>query len=194
MQLVPHRSLSDITRGDGPLPPGRAAQVGLQILNAIRAAHAVGVLHRDVKPGNVLLGPDDRVVLTGFGTVVADGSPTLTTSGVLIGSPSYVAPERVRGEPATPAADLWSLGATVYAAVEGRPPFERDGWMAVLTAVVSDGPDRPSRAGPLWPVISGLLRKDPGDRLDAAEVERLLRRVAGDHSAAAGALPEGSTS
>jgi eukaryotic-like serine/threonine-protein kinase len=194
MQLVPYRSLSDVTRGDGPLSPRRAAQVGLRSLNAIRAAHAVGALHRDVKPGNVLLGPDDRVVLTGFGTAIADGSPTPTTSGVLIGSPSYVAPERVRGEPATPAADLWSLGATVYAAVEGRPPFERDGSMAILTAVVSDDPDRPSRAGPLWPVISGLLRKDPGDRLDAAEVERLLRRVAGDHGAVRSTLPEESTS
>jgi len=194
MPLVPHRSLSDVMRDDGPLSPGRAAQLGLRILSAIRAAHAVGALHRDVKPGNVLLGPDDRVVLTGFGTAIADGSPTLTTSGALIGSPSYVAPERARGEPATPAADLWSLGATMYAAVEGRPPFERDGSMAVLTAVVSDDPDRPSRASSLWPVISGLLRKEPGDRLDAAEVERLLRRVAGDHGAMRSALLEESIS
>jgi len=194
MQLVPYRSLSDVVRDDGPLSPGRAAQVGLQIMDAIRVAHAVGALHRDLKPGNVLLGPEDRVVLTGFGMAIADGSPTLTTSGALTGSPSYVAPERVCGEPATPAADLWSLGATVYAAVERRPPFERGGSMAVLAAVVSDDPDRPSRAGPLWPVISGLLRKNPGDRLDAAEVERLLRRVAGDHGAVRDALPEESTS
>ncbi len=183
MQLVPYRSLSDAVRDDGPLSPGQAAQAGLQILAAIRAAHAIGVLHRDVKPGNVLVGPQGRVVLTDFGMAIADGSPALTTAGVLIGSPSYMAPERARGEPATPAADLWSLGATLYAAVEGRPPFDRDGTMAVLTAVVSDDPDRPSRAGPLWPAISGLLRKDPGERLDAGEVERLLRRVTGDHSA-----------
>jgi eukaryotic-like serine/threonine-protein kinase len=190
MQFVPYRSLSDVVRDDGPLSPGRAAQVGLRIMDAIRVAHAVGVLHRKLKPRNVLLGPEDRVVLTGFGMAIADGSPTLTTSGALTGSPSYMAPERVCGEPATPAADLWSLGATVYAAVEGRPPFERGGSMAVLAAVVSNDPDRPRRAGPLWPVISGLLRNNPADRLDAAEVARLLRRVAGDRGAVRDALPE----
>src|SRR6266487_1838605 len=184
MPLVPHRSLSDVMRDDGPLSPGRAAQVGLRILSAIRAAHAVGALHRDVKPGNVLLGPDDRVVLSGFGTAIADGSPTLTTSGALIGSPSYVAPERARGEPATPAADLWSLGATLYAAVEGRPPFHRDGKVAVLAAVIGDYVDPPSHSGPLWPLISALLCKDPSVRPDAAGAERLLQRVAGSRSGA----------
>jgi serine/threonine protein kinase len=193
MQFVPYRSLSDVVRDDGPLSPGRAAQVGLRIMDAIRVAHAVGVLHRDLKPGNVLLGPEDRVVLTGFGMAIADGSPTLTTSGALPGSPSYMAPERVCGEPATPAADLWSLGATVYTAVEGRPPFERGGSMAALAAVIINDLDRPRRAGPLWPVISGLLRRNPGDRLDAAEVVRLLRRVAGDRGAVLDALPEAST-
>src|SRR5690348_15861932 len=107
MQLVPYRSLSEVVRQDGPLPPRRAARVGLRVLEAIQAAHAAGVLHRDVKPGNVLLGPGDRVVLTDFGMAIADASPTLTTSGVLIGSPSYMAPERARGERATPATDLW---------------------------------------------------------------------------------------
>ena len=122
MQLVPYRSLGDIVRDDGPLSPRRAAQIGLQILAAIRAAHAAGVLHRDLKPGNVLLGPEDQVVLTDFGTAIADESPTLTTSGIVIGSASYLAPERAGGQPGTPAADLWSLGATLYTAVEGRPP------------------------------------------------------------------------
>lgn len=181
MQLVPYRSLSDAVREDGPLSPAQAAQVGLRILAALRAAHAAGVLHRDVKPGNVLLGPEDQVVLTDFGMAIADGGPTLTTSGILIGSPSYMAPERARGERATAAADMWSLGATLYAAVEGRPPFGRDGTMAVLTAVVGDDPDPPSRAGALWPVIDGLLRKVPGERLGAAEAERLLHRVAEDN-------------
>jgi serine/threonine protein kinase len=193
MQLVPYRSLSDVVRDDGPLLPQNAAQVGLGILDAIRSAHATGILHRDVKPGNVLLGPEDQVVLTDFGMAVADGSPTLTTSGILIGSPSYMAPERARGEPATVAADLWSLGATLYAAVEGRPPFERDGTMAVLTAIVSDDPDPPSRSGPLWPVISGLLHKSPGARLGAAEVERSLRGVAENYAAARGASPGETT-
>jgi hypothetical protein len=141
------------------------------------------VLHRDVKPGNVLLGPEDQVVLTDFGTALADGSPTLTTTGILIGSAPYLAPERAGGQPATAAADLWSLGATLYAAVEGRPPFSRDGAMAVLSAVVGDDPDPSARAGPLWPVIRRLLRKDPNARLGAAEADHLLRIVAGEHDA-----------
>src|SRR6266516_415551 len=187
MQLVPYRSLGDAVRDDGPLPPGRAAQVGLQILAALGAAHAIGVLHRDVKPGNVLLGPGDRVVLTDFGMAIAGGSPALTAAAALFGSPSYMAPERARGEEASPAADLWSLGATLYAAVEGRRPFDRDGTMAVLAAVVNDDPDTPGHAGPLWPVISGLLGKDPGARPDAAEVERLLRQVAAEQGTEQGA-------
>jgi hypothetical protein len=183
MQLIPYPSLRDVVLADGPLPPQRAAQIGLGVLAAIRAAHDAGVLHRDVKPGNILLGPDDHPVLTDFGMAIADGSPTLTASGLLIGSPSYMAPERARGEPATPAADMWALGATLYAAVEGRPPFDREGALAVLTAVVSMDPDPSGHAGPLWPVISGLLRKDPARRLDAAGVQRLLGHVA-DGSAA----------
>jgi hypothetical protein len=179
MQLVSYRSLTEIVRDDGPLSSRRAARVGLEILAAIQAAHAAGVVHRDVKPGNVLLGPEDQVVLTGFGTAVADGSPTLSAPGMVAGAVSYLAPERAAGLPATPAADLWSLGATLYAAVEGRPPFDRDGTMAVLTAVTGEDPDPPIRAGPLWPVIRRLLRKDPHARLGAAQAEHLLRLVAG---------------
>jgi serine/threonine protein kinase len=178
MQLIPYRSLRDAVLEAGRLPPRRTAQVGLRILAAIQAAHAAGVLHRDVKPGNVLLGPEDHTVLTDFGMAIADGSPTLTTSGLLIGSPSYMAPERARGEFATAAADMWSLGATLYATVEGRPPFDREGALAVLTAVVSMEPDPPSHAGMLWPAISGLLRKDPAQRLDAEQAGRLLAQVA----------------
>lgn len=194
MQYVPYRSLRDVVREDGPLSQERAARVGLTILAAIRAAHAAGVLHRDVKPGNILLGPEDQAVLTDFGMAIADGSPTLTTSGMLIGSPSYMAPERARGEPASAAADMWSLGATLYAAVEGRPPFDREGTMAVLAAVVSADPDPPSRAGALWPVISGLLRKDPDERLDTYEVESQLRRIAEAGSAVPGAAAGEATS
>jgi eukaryotic-like serine/threonine-protein kinase len=188
MQLAPFRfpysSLSEVVQDDGPLPPAWAAQVGLQILSAIHAAHGVGVLHRDINPGNVLLGPADRVMLAGFGMVTAEGSPALTTPEAFTGSPAYMAPERARGEPATPAADLWSLGATLYAAVEGRPPFHRDGKVAVLTAVIGDYVDPPSRAGPLWPLISALLCKDPSVRPNAAEAERLLHPVAGSRSGA----------
>jgi hypothetical protein len=178
----PYRSLSDVVQDDGPLPPRRAAEAGFQVLSALRAAHAVGVLHGDIRPGNVLLGPGNWAMLTGFGMVTAgDGRAAPET---LAGSPCYLAPERVSGAPVTPAADLWSLGATLYAAVEGRPPFHGDGPAAVRTAVVSGYPDVPSRAGPLWPVISGLLRKDAEARPDAAGVDWLLRRVAGSRDAA----------
>jgi hypothetical protein len=187
MPLMHYPSLSEVVREHGPLPPRRVAWIGVRILDALQAAHAAGVLHRDVKPGNVLLGPEDQVVLTDFGMAIADGSTALTTSGVLIGSPAYMSPERARGEPATRAADLWSLGATLYTAVEGRPPFDREGALAVLTAVVSGMPDPPMRADRLWVVISGLLRKDPAKRLGAAEAGRLLRQVAGAGSAATGA-------
>ncbi len=174
----PYRPLSDAVRNDGPLRPEQAAQVGSQVLAAVRQAHTVGVLHRDIKPGSILLGPGNRVLLADFGMVTADGSPALTTLEALTGSLLYMAPERASGKPATPASDLWSLGAALYAAVEGRVPFDRDGTVAVLTAVMNDCPDPPRRAGPLWPVLSGLLRKDPGARPDADAVDWLFRRVA----------------
>ena len=178
MELVPFRSLRDRVQADGPLTPAQAAQVGLGILAALRAAHKAGVLHRDVKPANVLLAPEGRVVLTDFGIARATDSPVLTGTGVLIGSPSYISPERARGSRAAAAADLWALGACLYAAVEGRPPFDREGALASLTAVVTEEPDPPTHAGPLWPVISGLLRKEPDERLSAAQVEEMLQRLA----------------
>jgi serine/threonine protein kinase len=178
MQLVPFPSLRDVIQRSGPLSAGHAARVGLSVLAAIQAAHVAGVLHRDVKPANVLLGPDNQVVLADFGLAVTDGSPHATRSGLIIGSPAYMSPERARGEPASRAADLWSLGATLYAAVEGRDPFERNGSAAVLAAVLTDDPDAPSQAGPLWPVISGLLDKDPRQRLTADQAEWMLQPVA----------------
>jgi eukaryotic-like serine/threonine-protein kinase len=177
MELVPFHSLRDTVRDEGPLSPARVARIGLGILAGLRAAHQAGVMHRDVKPANILLGPEDRIVLTDFGIAKAFDSPTLTTSGILIGSPSYLAPERALGEPGEAAADLWGLGASLYSAVEGKPPFERPGVLASLTAVVSEEPERPLHAGPLEPVISGLLRKDPGARLGAAAAERMLHDV-----------------
>ena len=177
MELVPFPSLRDTVRDAGPLSPARAARVGLGVLTALEAAHQAGVMHRDVKPANILLAPEDRIVLTDFGIAKTVDSPTLTTSGILIGSPSYLAPERARGEPAGPAADLWGLGASLYSAVEGKPPFERPGVLASLTAVVSEEPEPPLHAGPLEPVISGLLRKDPGTRLGAADAEQMLHDV-----------------
>jgi serine/threonine protein kinase len=192
MELVPFRSLRDAVADDGPMSPAEAARVGLSVLAALRAVHGAGVVHRDVKPANILLGPGGRVVLADFGIAKAADSPVLTASGVLIGSPSYLAPERARGGRAGAAADLWALGASLYAAVEGRPPFERDNIIASLTAVVADEPEPAPRAGPLWPVIEGLLRKDPAARLDATGAERMLRRIVPDKTALAGTAPAGT--
>jgi serine/threonine protein kinase len=178
MELVPFRSLRDVLAEDGPMSPPEAARVGLSVLAALSAVHEAGVVHRDVKPANILLGPEDRVVLADFGIAKAADSPALTASGVLLGSPSYLAPERARGGRADPASDLWALGASLYAAVEGRPPFERDSVIASLTAVVADEPEPAPHAGPLWPVIEGLLGKDPAARLDAAGAERMLSGIA----------------
>lgn len=184
MEFVPFGSLSDAIRDRGPLPPAQVARIGLGVLAGLRAAHEAGVVHRDVKPTNILFGAEDRIVLTDFGIAKAVDSPTSTTSGILIGSPAYLAPERAHGHPAGVPADLWGLGASLYAAVEGRPPFERPGALATLTAVVTDGPDPFVRAGPLEPVIDGLLRKDPDTRLDSAQAERMLRSVIAQDSTA----------
>ena len=180
MEFLPYKSLRDILNEEGRLPPARAAEIGLGVLGALSAAHAEGILHRDVKPANILVGPDGRVVLTDFGIARAADSPTLTADGTVLGSPSYIAPERARGgqSGAGAPADLWGLGASLYTAVEGRPPFERDGALATLTAVVADEPEQAPHAGPLEPVISGLLRKNPEQRLGAAEAQRLLRLAA----------------
>jgi eukaryotic-like serine/threonine-protein kinase len=178
MEFLPYGSLRDFVAEQGPLSPAEAAEMGLGILAALRAAHAKGIVHRDVKPANILMAPD-RAVLTDFGVARSAGNSVVTTVGLLIGSPSYIAPEHARGGESGPPEDLWGLGASLYAAVEGHGPFDRDGGaLASLTAVVADEPAPSGNAGPLlWTVISGLLRKDPGKRLDAAEAERMLRRV-----------------
>ena len=177
MELVPFRSLRDAVAEDGPMTPAEAARVGLSVLAALRAVHEAGVVHRDVKPANILLGPDGRVVLADFGIAKAADSPALTISGVLLGSPSYLAPERARGGHAGAAADMWALGASLFAAIEGHPPFERDGVLASLNAVVADELEPSPHAGPLWPVIEGLLLKDPAARLDAAGAEQMLHGI-----------------
>ncbi|HEX3388578.1 MAG TPA: protein kinase [Streptosporangiaceae bacterium] len=179
MELVPSRSLRDVVQENGPLTAQQAAAAGLQVLAALNAAHALGIMHRDVKPGNVLIDATGRAVLADFGIARTQDSSTLTTSGMIVGSPSYIAPERARGERGGPESDLWSLGATLYALVEGRPAYDRAGPLPTLVAVVNEDPDPPSRAGPLWPVIRGLLDHVPSRRLGPAEAERMLRQVAG---------------
>ena len=177
MEYVPSRSLQQVIKEDGPFPPVTAARIGLDVLSALTAAHAAGVLHRDVKPHNVLIGLDGRVVLTDFGlaTFVDDGS--VTGPGLVVGSPQYVSPERARDGASTVESDLWSLGATLYAAVEGRSPYARESAMATLMALATEPPDPPVQAGGLTSVLTGLLRHEPTDRLTAFEVERRLRAI-----------------
>jgi len=177
MELVRARSLYDAVKWEGPLDPVRTARIGLDLVSALQAAHRVGVLHRDVKPGNVLLGRDGRTVLTDFGLATSAGDSTMTRTGVMLGSPSYLAPERALDEPASAASDLWSLGATLYSAVEGRPPYVRSSPMATLAALTLDLPTAPKQAGLLEPVLEALLEKDPAARATAEEAADLLRHV-----------------
>ncbi|GAA3276135.1 serine/threonine-protein kinase [Dactylosporangium vinaceum] len=179
MEYVPSRSLHQVITEDGPLPPERVARIGLAVLNALRAAHAAGVLHRDVKPGNVLLADTGRVVLTDFGLAVFEGGDgAVTRPGLILGSPQYISPERAREGISGPESDMWSLGATLYAAVEGRSPYARSTTYATLTALATEEPDAPTRAGVLKPALTALLRKDPRNRAGMAETERLLLRAA----------------
>ena len=177
MEYVPSRSLHQVISQDGPLTPAATARIGLDVLDALTAAHRAGVLHRDIKPHNVLIGTDGRVVLTDFGlaTFVDDGS--VTGPGLVVGSPQYVSPERARDGASTVESDLWSLGATLYAAVEGRSPYARESAMATLMALATEPPDPPVQAGMLAPVLTGLLRHEPAVRLTATEVERRLRMI-----------------
>src|SRR5215207_3441721 len=177
MKHVSARSLQDVLEEQGPLPPAAVARIGLDLLAAIEAAHDIGIVHRDVKPANVLVSGDGRACLTDFGIATTTGGSSLTTHGALIGSPSYMAPERANGEEPRPPVDLWSLGATLYAAVEGRPPFDRGEAMATLLAVVSEDPEPMLRAGPLAPVLTALLTKDPGRRSTVAQARRQLEAV-----------------
>ncbi|MBP8534738.1 serine/threonine-protein kinase [Streptomyces sp. MK37H] len=177
MELIEGRSLADVVRDDGPLTPKRAAEVGLAVLDVLRAAHQAGILHRDVKPSNVLISDDGRVVLTDFGIAQVEGDPSVTSTGMLVGAPSYISPERARGHKPGPPADLWSLGGLLYAAVEGVPPYDKSTAIATLTAVMTEPVEPPKNAGPLEEVIYGLLTKDPDRRLDEAGARALLEHV-----------------
>ncbi|MFG2903549.1 serine/threonine-protein kinase [Kitasatospora sp. NPDC048286] len=190
MELVESRSLADVVREDGPLSPGRAAEIALDVLGVLSAAHALGILHRDVKPSNVLIGEDGRVVLTDFGIASVEGDASVTSTGMLVGAPSYISPERARGQKPGPPADLWSLGGTLYAMVEGRPPYDRGSALATLTAVMTEDLVAPVNAGPLLPVIEGLLAKDPAERLDASQTRSMLKRVVAESTSRAESTTE----
>lgn len=188
MELIDGPSLDDVLTERGVMDPREAARIGAKVMEALGAAHRAGVLHRDVKPGNVLLDPGGRVVLTDFGIAAmddpGDGSTThLTRSGELVGSLDYLAPERAQGQEPGPASDVWALGATLYAAVEGNSPFRRTSTWSTLTAIVVDPLPEARRAGPLGPVLEQLMHKDPALRPDAETAARLLAAVAGDSGA-----------
>ncbi|GHD05509.1 hypothetical protein GCM10010313_22380 [Streptomyces violarus] len=183
MELVDGPSLDDVLRERGTLDPREAAGIGAKVMDALSAAHRAGVLHRDVKPGNILLDRSGRVVLTDFGIATmddpGDGSAThLTRSGELVGSLDYLAPERAQGADPGPASDIWALGATLYAAVEGASPFRRTSTFSTLTAIVTEPLPEPPRAGPLGPVLQRLMDKRPEARPEADQARELLQSVA----------------
>ncbi|MEV4101974.1 serine/threonine-protein kinase [Nonomuraea sp. NPDC049649] len=184
MELVRAPSVEEVVATMGALPVRQAADVGRQVLSALVAAHAQGILHRDVKPSNVLLADDGRAVLTDFGIATTEGEASLTKTGMVTGSPGFLAPERVRGTEAGPASDLWSLGATLYATLVGRSPFERGEPMETLKAILDEEPDYRRIPPAMHPVLQGLLRKDPAERVGAQEADELLAAVLQTRSAA----------
>nr|WP_062330085.1 serine/threonine-protein kinase [Herbidospora sakaeratensis] len=177
MQYVPSTTLGALIRDEGPMRPHRVATIGLQVLSALKAAHAAGVLHRDVKPDNVLITPDGRAVLTDFGIAAMEDDSPVTRTGSLVGTPAFISPERAAGGRAVRASDMWSLGVTLFLAVEGRSPFHRGHAMASLAAVMYEPYGQLYRAGPLTPVLHGLLEKDPARRMTAVEAESHLHNI-----------------
>ena len=185
MELVPSQSLDQLLTVEGRLPTARAGRIGQQLLSALAAAHTAGVLHRDVKPSNVLIaasrsgdGWEERAVLTDFGIAQFEGDPRLTQTGMVMGSPGFTAPERIRGGDATSGSDLWSLGATIYAAVEGRGPYEqRGGAITTMSAIINEDAPVAPHAGKLAPLIAALLRRDPSARPSASAAARMFAQV-----------------
>ncbi|NYI97985.1 serine/threonine protein kinase [Streptomonospora nanhaiensis] len=178
MEYVEARTLAEIVQVAGPLPYQRVAEIGLQLIDALKVAHDEGIVHRDVKPENVMISESGRVVLTDFGLAAWTGESALTASGRIIGSPSYIPPERAKAGPVGPESDLWSLGATLYAAVEGHPPYDRKGYIRILKGAELEEPAIAQNAGPLAPVLAGLLHVQPGDRLTAENATKMLRIAA----------------
>ncbi|AXE76249.1 serine/threonine-protein kinase [Streptomyces atratus] len=186
MELVPGASLAE-RLAEGTLTPVEAADLGRGVLSALRAAHAAGIHHRDVKPANVLLRADGRPVLTDFGIAAIRESTSLTATGSIIGSPDYMAPERIRGEEGDPSSDLWSLGMMLYVAVEGRHPLRKATTLATLAAVLNEEIPPPRQAGPLTPVLNALLTRDTAARPGAEELDRMLASVSAPVSEPVGA-------
>ncbi len=181
LELVPSRDLATLIGEQGALNPAQAAVVGYATAGGLRAAHRSSITHRDVKPGNVLIGDDGRVKLTDFGIARNAADAPMTSVGLVLGSPAYIAPEVAAGQPVTPAADLWGLGATLFAAVEGRPPYDVHGDpVSTITEVVDGEVPRPRGAGPVVDVIAALMVKDPDQRMALDEVRQRLRPLIDD--------------
>jgi eukaryotic-like serine/threonine-protein kinase len=182
MELVSAPTLEELVRSSGPLAPERAARLGLGLLDALEAAHRAGIVHRDLKPRNVMVREDGATKLADFGIASVQGDPRLTATGLVVGSPAYMAPEQVEAQAVSPATDLWALGATLWFAVEGEPPFG-GGEFQTLSAIVNGRPRQPQRLGPLTPVLARLLVKEPAGRATPADLRPLLRRVAAGQGA-----------
>jgi eukaryotic-like serine/threonine-protein kinase len=174
MELVQAPTLAGLVQAEGPLPPARVAEIGGKLAGVLEAAHRAGIVHRDVKPGNIMVSGDGRVQLADFGIASLQGDPQLTATGLVIGSPAYMAPEQASGQPSGPPADLWALGATMFYAVEGAPPFDKGALVPTLAAVVNEDPRPMRRAGELAPVIGALLAKDPVARPSAPKLRDWL--------------------
>jgi serine/threonine protein kinase len=175
MRYVGGTDLHKLLRAEGSLDPSRAAQLVAQVAAALDAAHAAGLVHRDVKPANVLLAEDGRIILTDFGIAALDGDPALTRTGALVGSPGFIAPERLDGEPGGPASDLWSLGATLYVALTGAPAYEGSAAQRVRATLTQPVPVAP---GPLGPLLAAMMAQHPAARPDAPVAVQALRQVA----------------
>ncbi len=187
MEHVPGRSLSEIIKQDGPLDPGTVADIGAQVAAGLAAAHAAGTMHRDVKPGNVLIREDGVAKISDFGIARTHGDPALTQSGFLTGTPSYFSPELARGGDPGPGTDVWALGATLYAAVEGHSPYEqRSNPVAVLHDITQDQPPHPQRAAFLEPALQRMMDRDPDSRWSMDDAAHMLSRLADEHK------PEGT--
>lgn len=175
MELLPSLSLAELVREQGALSTAQAAAIGDAVAAALEAAHRAGVTHRDVKPGNVLVGADGQIKLTDFGIARSVSDHTLTSTGIMLGTPAFISPEVASGDPATPAADLWGLGATLFAGLEARPPYDANGDpLETVTEVVHGEVPQIDAEHPLHPVIAGLMTKDPAARMSLSEVRRLL--------------------
>jgi eukaryotic-like serine/threonine-protein kinase len=183
MEHVPGRSLSQIIKQDGPLDPAVAADIGAQVADGLQAAHAAGIVHRDVKPGNVLVREDGVAKVSDFGIARSHGDPALTQSGFLTGTPSYFSPELARGGEPGPANDVWALGATLYYAVEGKPPYRpQKNPVAVLHDIANGQPPRPGSADFLEPALLRMMDRNPDSRWSMADAAHGLRRLADRHS------------